>query len=303
MKSLNYNRCPKNNKKLDKKKKKKLSGGNTNTNGKKINLQDISDPTIMSQRLAEGANPHIVYQYFDKHANYKILSDDEQKCISLLLDAGADINQIENRQTVLNIVYSNIKNFDFVISKGFDTHMKIEDTPITQKIFQQIINYIRFDYEQYLGDETPGFDNMRPMITNFNKLIRINKINIKVLLDMFDFDIDGLDQTYKNFIYSNLTLLPTFDTLKLESPVFSKNAEFYDEEMMPVEGTARGEFYYNIRDVDANGQITRAFSKLNCDKLKNNPLTRRNWKNSDGTNNRRKVNFEKNNTKNVKNIR
>lgn len=266
----------------------------------------------MSQRLAEGANPHIVYQYFKKHANYyKMLSDDEQKCISLLLDAGADINQIEGRQTVLNIVYNNINNFDFVISKGFDTHMKIEDMPITEKIFQQIIDYIRFDYETYLNHKAinpgvyiaPGFDNMRPMITNFNKLIRINEINIKVLLDMFDYDIDEFNQTYKNFIYSNLTLLPTFDTLKLESPVFSKNAEFYDDEMMPVEGTVRGEFYYNIRDVDANGQITRAFSKLNCDKLKNNPLSRRNWKNSNGTNNRRKVNFGKNNTKNVKNIR
>jgi len=59
--------------------------------------------------------------------------------------------------------------------------------------------------------------------------------------------------------------------------------------MMPVEGTVRGEFFYNIRDVDKDGKITRAFSKLSLDKLNINPITRRKWHDGN-TNNRKRLN-------------
>lgn len=96
---------------------------------------------------------------------------------------------------------------------------------------------------------------------------------------------------------------PAFQKLDKGNPIFSKDADFYDGEMMPVEGTARGEFFYNIRDVDANGHITRAFSKLNFDKLKNNPVTKRDWINTESSfNNRKKVNIEKNNNNKKNNI-
>lgn len=74
--------------------------------------------------------------------------------------------------------------------------------------------------------------------------------------------------------------------------------------MISVKGTKHGEFFYNIRDVDAEGLITRAFSKLNFDKLKNNPVTRRNWKNGTNTNNRKKdyIGKKGTNTNNQKNV-
>lgn len=118
-----------------------------------------------------------------------------------------------------------------------------------------------------------------------SKVLMANDIFIKKLLD-----------------YGCILEKPGFQNLIMTNPVFSKDAEFYDSEIMPVEGIARGEFFYNIRDVDADGRITRAFSKLSFDKLENNPFTRREWKNTANTNNRRRVDVgKKNNNSKVNN--
>ncbi len=106
----------------------------------------------------------------------------------------------------------------------------------------------------------------------------INNLNIK-----HDDDDDNIN---KNLAY---------ERIGQSKPLFSENAEFYDEEMMPIEGMAKGEFFYNVRDVDKDGKITRAFSKLNFKKLDKNPFTRRDWITNENkilTNSRKKFSLD-----------
>lgn len=187
-------------------------------NGKKnISIPiTLTDPKVMSNLLAEGANPNIINEYVEKHGQIS-LSNDALKCLSLLISAGGDVNQIKNGSTVLDKVYDNAKDFDFFISKGFDTHIKINNHSIADKILQQVIKSFEFYSEDYLGDKitnwhvsegpnAEGFDDLGPMVENYNKLVRINKISKKHIEEVVD-DVlyfDDLSPNHSHFLYSNL---------------------------------------------------------------------------------------------------
>lgn len=223
---------------------------------------------------------------FPTNNSFKFIFNENMiEVMSLAIElAPCDVQLFYNIADVIQELFGDISrtgcSFDklLLLEKLFlyriDDCPSIQLIPKKKELLSDVVNYI-VKYNPYLSVEDK---------TNY--VSRLIEIYFAGNMSM----TDDNHLIHNDFLMSNNILkkkltklgcrLPTnnFSNLKFETPVFSKNAEFFDDEMMPTQGIARGEFFYNIRDVDSDGRITRAFSKLNFDKLKNNPFTRREWK-------------------------
>lgn len=242
----------------------------------------VRDPKIMKLMIENGAKYDILSEYisaptFEDHS----VKGNRIKSIDVLLDAGADINRqatwARNHGSLdypLLASYYYLDVFMHLVDRGADLTLKVDGNTIYHIVMYKIMT--EQDRTQYAVNWMKMFvylqNHQHQDVYQQFKLVDKPKKIKKWQNEWFqEMQIDPNKIVWKSKPNE-------WEILTEQKPNLSTDAEWLDDAMDTTESKT-GKWFYNVRDMNGEGQIVRAFSHELLTKIKNkkNPFTNRTW--------------------------